>query len=298
MAALEMASQIESLRDSERARFSVLEVWGRNDPAAALAWASAALSGEPSRARSSQLTAIYRGYAASNPEAAFQQALSISDDDRLRDRLLGVVIETQIESGGLEAAKLAVDLLSDPDTQNSMRRDLVDEWAQFDPVAAARYVLELGDEAPSNLKTTLISEWAESDPSAAAAWLSSLPEDDPAIARASASIIQEWTRYDLTASAEWLNSLPTSPELDRAVISYTFRAAEEDPGTAMTWAESIEDDRRRTWMMERVASTWKEQDATSFKTYLNSSELTSEQREKLENAESRGGSGGWGRWRD
>jgi hypothetical protein len=293
MAALEMASQIESLRDSERARVSVLEVWGRNDPAAALAWASAALSGEPSLARSSQLTAIYRGYAASNPEAAFQQALSISDDDRLRDRLLGVVIETQIESGGLEAAKLAVDLLSDPDTQNSMRRDLVDEWAQFDPVAAARYVLELGDEAPSNLKTTLISEWAESDPSAAAAWLSSLPEDDPAIARASASIIQEWTRYDLTASAEWLNSLPTSPELDRAVISYTFRAAEEDPGTAMTWAESIEDDRRRTWMMERVASTWKEQDATSFKTYLDSSELTSEQREKLENAESRGGSGGW-----
>ncbi len=299
VAALELASQIESLRDSERARISVLEVWGKNDPAAALAWANNALADEPGRARSSQLSAIYRGYAASNPEAAFQQALAISGDNRLRNRLLDDVIEIQIESGGLQAAKLAVDLISDPNMQNNLRRELVDEWAQFDPEAAANYVLSLGEEADSRLKTELVSEWAESDPAAAAAWLSALPEDDPAIARASAEIVQEWTRYDLAASAEWLNSLPASPELDRAVISYTFRAAEEDPGTAMTWAESIDDDRRRTWMMERVAATWKEQDAEAFKSYLDGSELTAEQRKTLEEAQNRGGwGGGGGRRRD
>lgn len=65
----------------------------------------------------------------------------------------------------------------------------------------------------------------------------------------------------------------------------------------MTWAESIENDRRRTWMMERVAATWKEQDAGTFQSYLNASELTNEQREKLKNADNSGG--GWGgRWRD
>lgn len=294
--ALELASQIESLRDSERARISVLQIWGKNDPAAALAWSNDALAGEPARARNAQLSAIYRGYAANNPEAAFQQALSLEGDNRLRNRLLGNVIETQIESGGLMAAKLAVDLVSDPEIQNSLRRELVDEWAAFDPEAAANYVLSLGDEADTNLKSTLVSEWAESDPAAAAAWLGALPEDDPAIARASASIIQEWTRYDLAASAEWLNSLPPSPELDRAVISYTFRAAEEDPGNAMTWAESIENDRRRSWMMERVASTWKEQDANSFTEYLEKSDLTEEQRTTLENAQNSGGpGGGWGR---
>ena len=101
----------------------------------------------------------------------------------------------------------------------------------------------------------------------------------------------------LAASADWLNSLPASPELDRAVISYTFRAAEEDPETAMSWASSIEDDGRRTWMMERVASTWKEQDAETFKNYLDKSELSAEQREKLENSQSRG-NGYWGRRRN
>ena len=139
--------------------------------------------------------------------------------------------------------------------------------------------------------------YGAADPAAAAAWLSSLNVDDPAIARASSSVIREWTRYDLAASADWLNSLPASPELDRAVISYTFRAAEEDPETAMSWASSIEDDGRRTWMMERVASTWKEQDAETFKNYLDKSELSAEQREKLENSQSRG-NGYWGRRRN
>ncbi|MFL2832811.1 MAG: hypothetical protein ACJ0BK_04280 [Coraliomargaritaceae bacterium] len=294
VAALELASKIESLRDSERARVAVLEVWGRKAPAAAIAWANNALAGEPSRTRNSQLMAIYRGYAANNPAAAFQQALAINDNNRLKNHLLDQVIKVQIESGGLQAAKLAVDLVADPEMQRSLRRELVDEWAEFDPEAAAAYVATLGEDADSSIKSALVSEWAESDPAAAAAWLSSLDVDDPAIARASSSVIREWTRYDLAASADWLNSLPASPELDRAVISYTFRAAEEDPETAMSWAQSIEDDRRRTWMMERVASAWKNQDAETFKSFLDKSELSSEQREKLENSQSRG-SGHWGR---
>ncbi|TVP79299.1 MAG: hypothetical protein EA353_06470 [Puniceicoccaceae bacterium] len=293
LAALEIASGIASLRDGERARVAILEVWGRSDPAAAIAWAQNALAGEPVRARSSQLSAIYRGYAATNPEAAFAQAMSMDENARLKNRLLGEIIETQIQTGGLQAARIAVDAISDPTLRDGLRRDLVNEWAEFDPAAAAAYVSSLGDDASQRLKTTLVSEWAESDPVAAAAWLSSLAQDDPAIARGSAAIIREWTRYDLAASAEWLNSLPASPELDRAVVSYTFRAAEEDPETAMTWAASIENDRRRSWMMERVAGTWKEQDAQSFENYLNESEFTQEQRDRLENAQNRGG--GWGR---
>ena len=294
VAALELASQIESLRDSERARVAVLEVWGRKAPAAAISWANNALAGEPSRTRNSQFMAIYRGYAANNPAAAFQQALAINDNNRLKNNLLNQVIRVQIESGGLQAAKLAVDLVADPEMQRSLRRELVDEWAEFDPKAAAAYVAKLGKDADSNIKSALVSEWAESNPAAAAAWLSSLDVDDPSIARASSSVIREWTRYDLTASADWLNSLPASPELDRAVISYTFSAAEEDPETAMSWAQSIEDDRRRTWMMERVAAAWKNQDPDAFENFLDNSELSTEQREKLENSQSRG-FGHWGR---
>ena len=49
---------------------------------------------------------LYRGYAAKNPAAAFQQALAINDNNRLKNHLLDPVIKVQIESGGLQAAKL------------------------------------------------------------------------------------------------------------------------------------------------------------------------------------------------
>ena len=40
--------------------------------------------------------------------------------------------------------------------------------------------------------------------------------------------------------------------------------------------------------MERVASAWKNQNAETFKNFLDNSELSTEQREKLENSQSRG----------
>jgi hypothetical protein len=283
--ALELTGQIASLRDRRRARNDVLELWGRNDPASALAWAAQALGNETIDSRRSQIASIYEGYAEANPQAAFQEALSLEGDLRLRERILNEVIEVQVEAGQINQARLAIDLIDDPALQAELRSELVDEWAEFDPAAAAQYVDSLGDAADPALKARLVSEWAESDPAAAAAWLSQLSVDDPAFSRASSSIIREWARYDLAASAEWLNALPASPELDRAVMSYAYRAAEEDPASAMTWAESIENDRQRGWIMERVAARWREQDAEGFTVYLDQGGFEPEVRERLENAD-------------
>ena len=67
--ALAMANDIGSLREAERARISILEVWASNDPAAALSWAGSALANEAARSRSEQMLAIYRGYAEQNPRS-------------------------------------------------------------------------------------------------------------------------------------------------------------------------------------------------------------------------------------
>ncbi len=296
--ALELASQMGSLRDSERAKLQILEVWASNDPSAAMAWAKVALADQPSNLADSQMRAIFRGFAAVNPQAAFQTAKALAQgtraEIRLRDSLLAEVIEVQVNQGDIEQAKLAISLLADGDSKENLQRELINEWASFDPVSAAGYLSTLGDEATMRLKTTLASEWAESDPAAAAAWLDTLSADDPAVARAASDIIREWTRYDLNASAEWLNTLPASPDLDRAVASYTFRASQEDPANAMSWAESINNDRMRTGLMESVAATWKQTDSEAFEAYIESSDLTTEQKETLQNAEPRRGFGGGG----
>ena len=299
LAALEFADGIASLRDAERARNNILEVWASNEPMAALAWADSALADVPYNLRNSQMEAIIRGFAETNPKGAFNYANALSEattsELRLKNRLLSEVIETQIGGGGLAEAQTTIALMPDGPSKENLQRELVNEWAAFDPLSAAAYVQGLGSDASTGMKTALIGEWAESDPAAAAAWLSNLSTEDPAYSHATTQITREWTRYDLTASSEWLNSLPASPELDRAVATYTYRAAQEDPPTAMSWAESINNAHMRNRMMQQVAANWKNDDPKGFTSYLDNSDLNEEQREKLETAKSWHSSGhSWG----
>lgn len=292
--ALELASQITSLRAQESARVAILETWARTDPMAALSWAESALQDETASVRSAQLEAIYRGYAMENPQAALQLASQLatntSAERRYKSRIMSEIIETQIRNGDLEGAKLTIEQMEDGDIKTDLAREMVSEWARYDPAAAAEYVNSLGPDVDARIKSTLIDRWAESDPAAAAAWLSTLPEDDPSISRAASDLVREWARYDLTASAEWLNSLPASPELDRAVASYTFRAAQEDPASAMTWAESVTNERMQGYLTQRVAAEWKETDPEAFQAYLDNSDYSEEEKTKLMNS-NRWGSG-------
>lgn len=297
--ALALAGEIGSLRETERARVAILEVWATNDPVAALNWAETELSNEPLRSQSSQLLAIYRGYAKTNPQAAFSAALAMKTEGTGQARVqlyaLEEIIEQQIENGGLLDAKLQVEMLEDGSIKNNLLSELVDEWASFDPEGAAAYVDSLGDKVSGSIKARLLGEWAENDPAAAAAWLSNKEVDENTLSRASTAIIREWTRYDMAASAEWLNSQPTSPALDRAVMSYTYRAVQEDPESAMTWAESIDNDWMRNRMMQHVAGTWKNDDPDSFRSYLDKSEFNEDQKKKLEESSPMNGGRRW--WR-
>ncbi|MGB0744302.1 MAG: hypothetical protein ACPGSB_07225 [Opitutales bacterium] len=296
--ALALAQNIGSLRETESARIAILEVWAGNDPASAMAWAEVELANEPLRSRNNQLLAIYRGYAVSDPQAAFATALAMPSGNTAQQRLqtnaLEEIITEQIENGGLQDAKTQVELLEDGPLKDSLLSDLVDRWASFDPVGAAAYVDSLGGEVPSSVKARLLGEWAENDPQSAAEWLNGREVDENTLGRASQAIIREWTRYDMEASAEWLNSQPSSPALDRAVMSYTYRAAQEDPASAMSWAESIDSDWMRTRMMQHVAGTWKNDNPEAFQSYIDNSGFDDEQKKKLQDADAIHGSRG--RW--
>jgi hypothetical protein len=275
VAALELASSMQSFRDRSMARKSVLEAWGRNDPAAAIAWLTTGLEGDPKAVRNTMLSAIFRGYAESNPAAAFEEALTISDKKLLQSCLTDVV-RTQIASGGVLEAKEAIELLPASGPRSALRSVLVNEWVEFDPTAAADYVYSLDPDETPRLKWFLVKDWAKNDPAAAAAWLSDLPLNDPAIDMGSTSIIKEWTRYDLVAPAEWLSSLPASENFNRAVATYAISAAQEDPRAAMVWSESVVGDKSRKWAMKEVGKIWSAQDPEGYKSYMDHSEFSAE----------------------
>ena len=295
--ALNMADGIESLRDRSTAKVAILEVWGQSEPDAAMQWALSNSVDAPQRALTKQLQAVMRGYAQTDPTGAFAMAYGMSSttsaDERLRSRVMASVIEAQVRNGGVDRARGAIQALDDGATKDRLVRELVEEWAAYDPASAASYVSTLGETASTEVKNALIVEWAESNPIAAAAWLDSTDPQEPGFGRATASIIQEWTQYDLNASAEWLNSLPASPELDWAVASYTYRAAHEDPSSAMSWAQSVNNERIQRRLVQRVAASWKVDDPQSFELFLEASDYSEEEKEAMRAAEN--SSTGWSR---
>ena len=87
--------------------------------------------------------------------------------------------------------------------------------------------------------------------------------------------------------------MPASPELDWAVASYTYRAAHEDPASAMSWAQSVNNERIQRRLVQRVAASWKVDDPQSFELFLEASDYSEEEKEALRAAEN--SSTGWSR---
>ncbi len=287
-AALDFVSKIEGLRDQRNATNTVLESWARENPTAALEWYAANSADLTAVQRSDHIQSILRGYAETSPEGAIRYAQELGEgsatERRLKTSALETVFAQMISDGRVNQTFEALESLENDSMRSTLEVSIMRTWAEQEPSAAAAYLADLGENAPRNSHVALVRSWAEIDPDQAAAHVSVLGTDHPEFGRATATLIARWTNYDIGAPGEWLNSLPASPEVDRAVAIYSSRAAREDPEGAMSWASSIQNDRLRTNMMERVAGDWKEADPTAFDTYLNTSSFTEEQRERLTNA--------------
>ena len=62
----------------------------------------------------------------------------------------------------------------------------------------------------------------------------------------------------------------------------------------MSWAESVNSDRMRGYLQQRVAGAWKDDDPAAFQEYLDSSDMSDEEKEKLQNSNAWGGGRGPG----
>ncbi len=290
--ALQLSGQITSPRVREQATNNILRQWASTDPMAALQWIDANSGNLTRSVHDAQLAAAYRGFAESNPQAAFTQASQLGEanayERRLKDRIMGDLIRNRVENGELVAAKQSIEQMADSELRDSLLGDLVGVWAETDPAEAAAYIASLGEAATSQQKAALARSWASTDPAAAAAWLDSLDPADPAVGRAARDLVREWARYDLNASAEWLNSRPASPEMDRAIASYTYHAVQEDPASAMEWAGSVNNERMSGYLRMRVAGAWREDDPAAFQSYLDNSDFSDEEKERLQKANSWG----------
>lgn len=300
VAALLMAGSLESAPLREDAMARSVYAWSTNDPEGALAWLGSHEAQFSSRMVDHMFTAALDGYADTSLVGAIGYFSGLATDNmepRLLQRASRILAEALVQQGLGDAAWAYFGSLPEGAAQQVAWSELAAQLGKADPEAGARLLqTEALAEHYEAMTQAYVSAWAEQDPAAAAAWLTTQSEGDidPGLA---SSIMWQWARYDLEASGQWLNEFALGSEYDRAVGIYTFHAAREDPASAMTWAEDIADDRRRTFLMRRVSSEWQRQDSEGFEQYLQQGDFSEDEKAILrEGWQPRGGGGGrrWG----
>lgn len=299
--ALAFAEGISSMEMRNRGIGQVLEGWAAADPVSALNWLNQNGGEFTARIYGDYLEDIVEGYAQNNAVSAMQYVQGLPEgtvaDRRIKHGAMREVINAMVEQDQINAALDMTMAMEDGRMRNEALEEIVDEWAERDPLAAKAYIESMSDDpAYGEMQRSLLSEWAEDDPEAAAEWLSSLDPETTDQARLATSLIANWTRYDMEAAANWLNSLPQTPELDRAVGMYSMRAAQDDPAAALTWANSVSNQEQRDRLERMILPMLREQDTDAFEAYLAASDYSDDKKQQYRELELREGRG-WRRWR-
>jgi hypothetical protein len=163
--AAQFVENIPSGAIREKALRILAQAWGRQNPEAAVAWASQLSEPE----RDMALNNVCLGLAGQNPEKAFQLAVQsgASDNDVLqdivqqwsekdvsgalalaelqpvgdaRDQLIKRIAFIQSKADPLQAANLVVEQIQPGDTQNEAAMSVLQQWGQTDLAGASSWV--------------------------------------------------------------------------------------------------------------------------------------------------------------
>lgn len=232
---------------------SIAEQWARQDPDAALAWASTL---EPEQ-RSGAYAGIINNIMENDPQRAAALAMSLDGYDR--PKLLGQIAESWAAQDPAEAVAWA-NSLSAGDREESLQEAL-GSWAASDPSKAAAYVDQMPEQERSGVVGEVARNWAQQEPAEAAEWLGNQPESESK-AGAMGQVMWNWTTSDPEAAANWLGEQPAGPSYDNGVTGLAKAAthAYDDPSTAVNWASTIENQDLRDRMTSHTLGAWRRQD--------------------------------------
>ncbi len=251
---------------------SVAEQWARQDPDAALEWASTL---DPEQ-QVGAYSGIINNILESDPQRAAALAMTLDSSDR--PKLLGQIAEAWAAQDPAEAVAWA-DSLTGGDREGSLQEAL-GSWAASAPAEAARYVDQLPEQERSSYVRDVVRNWSEQAPADAAAWLESQPEGEGR-AGAMGHLMWNWTTRDPEAAADWLGEQPAGPSYDSGVTGLAKAAAHayDDPSTAVNWASTIENQDLRESMTQHTLGVWRRQNEEAARSWAaeNGVELPSAQ---------------------
>ena len=197
---------------------------------------------------------------------------------------IGEALDQLYQRGGHSKILPWLGQLADGPLKDAATHRLIDQWARYEPSAAARWMEAQANFHGENItagRKELASSWADVNPLQALDYFNQLPADqrqDTYYER----IFKRWLDSDKNAAAAYLADLPSGPALDRPIEQYAYDIMQQNPELTMPWVESITDPRRRWKAITRVAAVWKEQNPAALAAYVEGAAfLNAQQKQQL-----------------
>ena len=259
--------------------------WARQDPTAAMAWASTLSGNEKGSAMSSVIGEI----ASTDPKKA---AGMVAGMDAASQGGAYDDIARKWGSQNFTTAEAWVRTLP-ADQQNAAMASAIAGLSKDNPQLAAEKITALpaGDERNSAVGT-LAQNWSRQDPQAAAAWL--IKQNDPAAASsAMREVMPNWVSQDPAAALTFVNGQQPGEVRDSAASAYIMSNSKSAPADLVTLATTITDEGSRTRSVGVATMRWLQEDPAAAKTYVQSSDaFSADQKERVAAGKSLWGGGG------
>ena len=257
-----------------REMISALSGWATADSGAAIAHFEGLEDGMEKRFGAA---GIIQGMLVNGVDDAmgFVQSLPEGEGDgREKGYYMSMIAGEKIEQG-LDTAQTWASTVTDPKLRSGAFTEVTRELMRDDREAAAEYILKNGeDEAIATAANRLADSWAREDPKAVLKWADNL--SGKAKAEAYEEAVESWVRESQDEVANFINDLDPSPERDSAVGAFAERVANDNPVTAMEWADTISNADLKLETQIDVARDWYRDDKTAANEWIAAANLPEE----------------------
>lgn len=257
--------------------------------------------------RDALLSAAFRGWAATDREAAAIEALlspetehvlaaaAVLDvaaqqpDDALRlarrfcaedpayahehgGSLISALARVKQYEAAVQFA-LTTETPGESESRNQWLQSAFRRWAEREPEAAVVASLRLPEEGMRfEALQAVVAGWVQLDPEGTTEFIRQLPIGADRT-NTLGEALRLWVKASPKAASEWLDRLEPNPELDAGVAALATlpQLVAHRPEVAISWAESIVDAERRSNALTAIVRQWAETDAGAARRYAEQS---------------------------
>lgn len=264
--------------------------WAKQDPTAALAWASA-LPNNSSAAMSTVISEV----AKSDPMKAATMVGGMAEG--ARGQAYESIAKQWAQKDFSEAASWVAGL---PESERAGAMSAaIEGLAISNPALAATELGKMTDlEARADVAPIVAKNYARTDVQGSMNWLNTL--DDEAKRESMREVMPIWAASDSAAALNFIKSQTAPKVKDRAAESYIWSNRSTPPAQLVEVAGMISDEGDRSRATGVLAARWMQEDKAAATDYINSTDsIPAEMKERLLSGQSMWGNGrGRGRGRN